>query len=274
VYSVSRLLTGSASSRDSSSRAVGAVVVGRLVGVLALLAAWTVAALLAEPLYVPAPMLVLERLVAAMQSGAATRATLATVWLTSVGLFLGVTAGLFALFASSAVPRVMVAVERLVIASGAAPKYALMPLLIFWLGIGDAPKLSLVALLVFYPVFVFGLAGYRSVNRQLMTMVLVLGANRWDSMRYVRWHSTLPFAFAALRVAVPRAVSGAIVSELLVGDDGIGFMIESARQSFDTAGLFVAVTLAALLATMGTFGVGQMERWLMPWRPNTLRLWS
>jgi NitT/TauT family transport system permease protein len=244
------------------------IIAGRFAVLLALGVVWTAAAERVGPVYLPDPAVVLERLVDGLRSGSMIRATVATVRLAGAGLLLGVGLGVVTVLTLSLAPRALAALERYVVASAAVPKYALTPLLILWLGIGDAPKLALIGLLVFYPVFVSGLAGLRAVDRQLVAMIRVLGADRFHAIRHVVWYSTLPFAFAALRVALPRAVSGAIVSELLVGGDGIGFLIESARQRFDTPGLFAAVALAAILAALGTSGLVPLERWLMPWRPN------
>ena len=144
-------------------------------------------------------------------------------------------------------PRLTAAVEPYIMASVGVPKYALVPLFILWFGIDDAPKLWLVGLLVFYPVFIAVFAGIRNVDRRLINMARVVGASEAAISREVVWNSLLPFFFASLKIALPRAVSAAIIGEFLVGNEGLGFLIENSRQNFDTTGVFAGVVVATAL---------------------------
>jgi NitT/TauT family transport system permease protein len=118
-----------------------------------------------------------------------------------------------------------------------------VPLFILWFGIDDAPKLWLIGLLVFYVVFIAVFAGIHSVDRGLIDMARVAGASEATIAREVIWNSP-PFLLAALKIALPRAVSAAIIGEFLVGNEGFGYPIESSRQNFDTIGVFAAIVVA------------------------------
>ena len=69
-------------------------------------------------------------------------------------------------------------------------------------------------------------------------MARVVGASEATISREVIWNSLLPFFFAALKIALPRAISAAIIGEFLVGNEGLGYLIEISRQNFDTTGVF------------------------------------
>lgn len=77
----------------------------------------------------------------------------------------------------------------------------------------------------------------------------------------------LPFLFAALRIAIPRAVSAAVIGEFLVGNEGIGYLIESSRQNVDTIGVFAGLVVATTLVVAATTVICQMERHVVSWRP-------
>jgi ABC-type nitrate/sulfonate/bicarbonate transport system permease component len=147
------------------------------------------------------------------------------------------------------------------------PKYALVPLFILWFGIDDAPKLWLVGLLVFYPIFIAVFAGIRNVDRRLISMARVLGASEAAIAREVIWNSLLPFLFAALQIALPRAVSAAIIGEFLVGNEGLGYMIEYSRQNLDTTGVFAGVLVATALVLVINAVLLRIDRRLNAWRP-------
>jgi NitT/TauT family transport system permease protein len=130
-----------------------------------------------------------------------------------IGFVIGCTCGIALPFLLRLSPRATEAVEPFIMASQGIPKYALTPWLILWFGIGDAPKAIVVTLFVFYITFITVFAGVRSVDQRLVNMARILGASERTIARKVIWISLLPFFFTGLKIALPRAVSAAIVGE-------------------------------------------------------------
>jgi len=244
-----------------------AVAAGRLALAAALLIGWKLGADIAGPLYVADPLQVAARILADTQSGELFRHVYVTLRVAAIGFAIGCGLGIALPFALRRAPRLTAAIEPYIMASVGIPKYALVPLFILWLGIDDAPKLVLVALLVFYPVFIAVFAGIRNVDRRLIDMARVLGASEAVISREVIWNSLTPFFFAALKIALPRAISAAIIGEFLVGNEGLGYLIEHSRQNFDTVGVFAGIVIATalVLAINGLLNV--VDRRLTAWRP-------
>ena len=244
-----------------------AVIAGRIGLAVLLLIAWKVGADAAGPLYAADPVKVLERIVGDTLSGSLLRHIYATLRLSAIGFAIGCLCGVALPFLLRRMPRLTRAVEPYIMASVGVPKYALVPLFILWFGIDDAPKLWLVGLLVFYPVFIAVFAGIRNVDRRLIAMARVVGASEAAISREVVWNSLLPFFFAALKIALPRAVSAAIIGEFLVGNEGLGYMIEHSRQSFDTTGVFTGIVVATALVLVINAALERIDRRLNAWRP-------
>jgi NitT/TauT family transport system permease protein len=243
------------------------VMAGRLALAFALLVAWKVGADLAGTLYVADPLKVLARILADTQSGELLRHVYVTLRLATIGFAIGCGFGIALPFALRRAPRLTAAIEPTIMASVGIPKYALVPLFILWFGIDDAPKLVLVALLVFYPVFIAVFAGIRNVDRRLIDMARVLGASEALIAREVIWNSLTPFFFAALKIALPRAISAAIIGEFLVGNEGLGYLIEHSRQNFDTVGVFAGIVVATALVLIINAILTAVDRRLTAWRP-------
>jgi NitT/TauT family transport system permease protein len=249
-------------------RAQTIVIVGRIALTLALLAAWKLGADIAGPLYVADPIKVAARILTDTQSGALVRHVYVTLRLSTIGFAIGCGFGIALPFLLRRAPRLTAAIEPYIMASVGIPKYALVPLFILWLGIDDSPKLVLVALLVFYPVFIAVFAGIRNVDRRLIDMTRVLGASEAVIAREVIWNSLTPFFFAALKIALPRAVSAAIIGEFLVGNEGLGYLIEHSRQNFDTVGVFTGIVLATGLVLIINGALTAVDRRINAWRPT------
>jgi NitT/TauT family transport system permease protein len=245
-----------------------AVTIGRVALAALLILAWKVGADTAGPLYVADPFKVFSRIVADTWSGALIRHTYVTLRLSAIGFALGCACGIALPLLLRRLPRLTAAVEPYIMASVGIPKYALVPLFILWFGIDDAPKLWLVGLLVFYVVFIAVFAGIRSVDRGLIDMARIAGASEARITREVIWNSLMPFFFTALKIALPRAVSAAIIGEFLVGNEGLGYLIEYSRQNFDTTGVFAGIVVATALVLAINAVLAMVDRRVNAWRPT------
>jgi len=245
-----------------------AVTIGRVALALALLAAWKVGADRAGPIYVADPVKVVQRIIEDVSSGALLRHIYVTLRLAGIGFAIGCFFGVALPFVLRRLPRLTNAIEPYIMASVGVPKYALVPLFILWVGIDDAPKLWLVGLLVFYPVFIAVFAGIRNVDRRLINMARVAGAGEATISREVVWNSLLPFFFASLKIALPRAISATIIGEFLVGNEGLGYLIENSRQNFDTTGVFVGIVVSTAIVLLINAILVWLDRRHSAWRPT------
>jgi NitT/TauT family transport system permease protein len=211
---------------------------------------------------------VVQRIAEDLSSGALLRHIYVTLRLAGIGFAIGCFFGVALPFVLRRLPRLTNAIEPYIMASVGVPKYALVPLFILWVGIDDAPKLWLVGLLVFYPVFIAVFAGIRNVDRRLINMARVAGAGEATISREVVWNSLLPFFFASLKIALPRAISATIIGEFLVGNEGLGYLIENSRQNFDTTGVFVGIVVSTAIVLLINAILVWLDRRHSAWRPT------
>ncbi|MGZ3409140.1 MAG: ABC transporter permease [Xanthobacteraceae bacterium] len=244
------------------------VTIGRVILIAALIGLWKLGADRAGPVYIADPLKVAQRIVADTQTGELLRNIYVTVRLSLIGFAIGCAAGILFPFVLRLVPRISDAIEPYIMASVGIPKYALIPLFILYFGIDDAPKLWLVGLLVFYPIFIAVFAGIRSVDRRLINMARIAGAGEFTIAREVIWNSLLPFFFAALKISLPRAISAAVIGEFLVGNEGLGYLIEHSRQNFDTVGVFEGIVVATALVLILNVVLVWLDKRINGWRPT------
>lgn len=146
------------------------------------------------------------------------------------------------------------------------PKVALAPLFVLWLGIGMEMKIVLTAAVVFFLVFLNTYTGVRSVNRELVTILSLMGAGERHILTKVVLPSAITWVFAGLRISVPYALIGAIVGELIASNRGLGYLLSSSAGQFSTAGVFAALFSIIILAFLLNLAVRWAEIRLMPWK--------
>ncbi len=146
------------------------------------------------------------------------------------------------------------------------PTLALGPLFMLALGIGMGSKIALIFLTAVFPILINTVAGLTTTDRVLLEVVRSFGASPAQLYAKVRLPAALPYIVAGLRVSVARALVGVVVAELFGARAGLGFMIFRSAQSFDTAGLWVAVFILAICGVASVEFLKWLERKLAPWR--------
>jgi NitT/TauT family transport system permease protein len=130
------------------------------------------------------------------------------------------------------------------------PLIALAPILILAVGRGYVLVATMSAIVVLFPALVNIVLGLRSVTPQMRDLVLVYGGSPWTVLRTVGFPSALPALFASVRIAVPGALTGALLAEWLATGKGIGYAVVSAAGRSQNArvwALVVVVTVTALV---------------------------
>jgi NitT/TauT family transport system permease protein len=147
------------------------------------------------------------------------------------------------------------------------PKIALAPLFIIWFGIGLWSKVALASTMVFFLVFYNVYAGVRAVDRDLVALARVMGADERQLGRHIYLPAATPYILLGLRMAIPYAVIGVIVGEFTSATRGLGLFIHYASDTYDPAGVFagIAILLAFVMAA-GSLA-SRLERRLLRWRP-------
>jgi NitT/TauT family transport system permease protein len=245
-----------------------AVLLGRLLFTVLLLLAWQWSSNVFGMIFFAPPLAVLQRLYELTISGEMLWDILATLKVAAIGFVIASVVGLILPFLLRLSPRITDAVEPYILWSQGIPKYALAPWLILWFGIGDTPKIVIVVLMVFYVIFITTFAGIRAVDRRLINMARIMGANETAISREVMWKSLQPFFYAGLKIALPRAIGACIVGEFLVSTQGVGYYIEHSRELSDTVGVFAGIVVATGLVLVINMIVERLERHALAWRPT------
>jgi len=69
-----------------------------------------------------------------------------------------------------------------------------------------------------------------------------------------------------MKSSVPFAMIGVIVGEFIASQNGIGFLINTASQNFDSATVFAGIVVLMLMITVGMALVGLLERRVLRWQ--------
>ena len=145
------------------------------------------------------------------------------------------------------------------------PVLAIAPLLTIWLGFGLAPKVAIAALICFFPTLVNTVKGLRTVDRNTLEFMAVIGASKAQTFVHARVFAALPYTFAAAKIGVSTAVIGAIVAEFTGANAGIGTLIVTAGYQMDATMLFAAIVASSIATILLFYAVVLLERVCLFW---------
>ena len=148
----------------------------------------------------------------------------------------------------------------------AVPRIALFPLLIIWLGIGLTSKIALVFLVAVFPVLISTSSGIRSLDPQYLRTAICFGASDLQIFRTVALPGSIPFILSGIRLAVGQCLIGVFVAELLGAQHGIGMLMTTAGDQFQTATVFAGLLIFAVAGVLLTALVRRVERHFDAWR--------
>ncbi|MGO4671156.1 ABC transporter permease [Bosea sp. 2RAB26] len=151
------------------------------------------------------------------------------------------------------------------------PRVVLAPIFIMVFGLGLASKVALSFVMVFFVVFANAFQGVREADRNLIANAQILGARGWQLTRSVVIPSAMSWIFASLHVSFGFAIIGAIVGEFVGARYGIGLLINIAKGSFDSAGMYAAIVVIMVVALLAEYLMTRLERGLATWRPAPLQ---
>ena len=169
----------------------------------------------------------------------------------AIGFVVGMLVAVVLALAFSLSRSVEMGVMPLALLLRSVPLVAIAPVIILITGRGTPASVAVIgSIVVLFPALASIMFGLSRASKESLDLVRVYGGGRATQLRKVNVPGALPSLFAAARVSVPGAVTGALLAEWLSTGQGIGGMIQkfSASARFDELWASVAlITIVTLL---------------------------
>ena len=127
------------------------------------------------------------------------------------------------------------------------PLIAMAPVIIMIFGRDVVTVAVMGGIVVLFPALVSIAFGLKSASPQMNDVVTVYGGSPWTALRKVALPSSLPSFFAAVRISVPGAITGALLAEWLATGAGIGGYLAQAQFSAVWASVVVVTAVSLVL---------------------------
>jgi NitT/TauT family transport system permease protein len=147
------------------------------------------------------------------------------------------------------------------------PVVAIAPLILIWVGF-ERIELALVIIafiVAFFPILSNTTLGLRSTDHNLIDLMRLYGATRWQILWRVQLPSALPYLLGAMKISGGLALIGAVVAEFVAGSGtatGLAWRIVEAGNRLEIDKMFAALGLLAVLGIVVFSALSALE-WLL-----------
>jgi len=217
---------------------------------------------------VPAPSDIWNAAVQLAQRGELQHDIMVSLRRVTIGFSIGATAGLLLGLIVGLFEPVRDLFDRSLQMIRTIPHLALVPLMILWFGIGEEPRLILVAMGSLFPVYINTVGGIRNVDLKLIELGKSYGLGRAALI----WSVVLPAALQPILVGIRYALGVAwltlVVGETIASRDGVGYLVQNARELLRIDVIVLAIILYAIAGWLSDLVTRVIERRLLRWHPN------
>lgn len=145
------------------------------------------------------------------------------------------------------------------------PKIAMAPLFLVWFGFGIESKVVLVLLMTFFPLLIASISGFQILDQRFLYLTRSMGANTWQTFRFLRIPAALPVIFSGVRTSATIAATAAIVAEFVGANEGLGYVLLRGTSTMNMELTFAVLVVLTLIGLVINYVVEFSEWLLAPW---------
>lgn len=146
------------------------------------------------------------------------------------------------------------------------PRFAFIPLVIIWFGVGISSKVAIVVLEAAFGMVITIMRGVMSIDSDTTTMAHSFNASAWQLIRTVALPGSVPYILTGLRLGTSYAIVGVVVAEFVEAQQGLGVSMLLAGNLGHVATVMAILLLFAALGLVLRFLLGTLERRFGAWR--------
>jgi ABC-type nitrate/sulfonate/bicarbonate transport system permease component len=190
---------------------------------------------------------------------------LATLWRQMLGYWLAVVLGIGIGLLMGYYRIAYNLLEPLIEIFRPIPGPAYLPVLVLFVGIGHEMKVVLILVASLFPILLNTYAGVRSIDPVQLDTARTLGLTTLQTLREIILPAASPQILTGMRISLAISLILAILSEMIVSNDGLGYFTLLAERTFKIpdmyAGIFTLAMFGYALNRLFLFGEARLIRW-------------
>lgn len=148
-------------------------------------------------------------------------------------------------------------------------QFALLPVFILLLGIGESSKVAITFYSSIFFLLVNTIAGVKSVDPLLIKAARSMGTSDLDLFRKVILPASIPYIVSGAKLAVKSSIFAVIGAEMLAAKSGLGFLIQQSQLMMETADMYAGILTMTVIGLLVNYLLVWFERWATAWKAHS-----
>ncbi len=223
---------------------------------------------LASRIIFPAPSRILVNLYEGLLSGKYMQDTIFTFTRIFSGFIIGGGSALILGLIMGWSRRIRHILDPIVAALHPIPKFALLPMVIIFFGIGEASRTAMVSIGAFFPMLINTMVGVMQVNPTYYEVAENYGASRFDLFRKVALPGSLPFIMSGIRLSLKSSLTITIGIEMVFGNSGLGKALWLSWETMRMQDMYAILLMISVIGFGLTWALEKLKKYLIPWHQD------
>lgn len=144
--------------------------------------------------------------------------------------------------------------------------FALFPVFILFLGIGEASKTGIIFWAAFFPIFLNTVSGVKHVDKLLIDSAKSMGAGQGFIFRKVIIPAAAPGIFTGIRLGGAYCITALVAAEMIGASSGLGFYILNSQEIFQIPHMYAGIILLAFMGLGLNYTLELIESRFTRWK--------
>lgn len=146
------------------------------------------------------------------------------------------------------------------------PHFALLPVFIMLLGIGEASKIAITFLAAFWFILINTISGVKCVDPLYIKAARSMGTSDADIFVKVILPASIPSIVSGARLGVKSSLMAVIGAEMLAAKSGLGFFIQNSHLMYRIPEMYAGILVLAILGLTINYLLVWLEKSATPWK--------
>jgi len=144
--------------------------------------------------------------------------------------------------------------------------FALMPVFILLLGIGEVSKIAIIFFGAVWPILINTISGVKSVESIYIKAARSMGVSDGELFKKVILPASIPSIIAGVRLGVKTSLMVVIAAEMIAANSGMGFFIQNARTIVQTDQVYAGVLVLIFMGLIANYTMVWVEKKATYWK--------
>jgi ABC-type nitrate/sulfonate/bicarbonate transport system permease component len=151
------------------------------------------------------------------------------------------------------------------------PSAAIIPVVMLFLGLGDGMKVFIIAWASFFPILLNTMSGVRNIDPTLLETARTFRFSTRQALVKFILPGASPQIATGMRMSLSLALILGVTTELVAGENGIGFFILQAERRFRAAEMYAGVVTLGVVGYALNWAFLKIEGWALAWHRLTIQ---